>query len=69
MTNEEHSMPCRLSALLKDNQLGCRNKEPFSIRFRGVAEGFYGHPWSHAARLRQLKFYGEKQDEHVYLRT
>ena len=26
---------------------------------RGVIEGFYGTPWSHAARLDQLDFYGE----------
>ena len=30
------------------------------VRFRGVVEGFYGTPWSHEARLRQLKFYGEQ---------
>ena len=30
-------------------------------------EGFYGTPWSHAARLRQLKFYGEnKMNTYIY---
>lgn len=38
-----------------------------SIRFRGVVEGFYGTPWSHEARLRQLKFYGEnKLNTYIY---
>ena len=37
------------------------------IRFRGVVEGFYGTPWSHEARLRQLKFYGEnKLNTYIY---
>ncbi|MEV0094009.1 beta-N-acetylglucosaminidase domain-containing protein [Streptomyces sp. NPDC050738] len=34
---------------------------------RGVIEGFYGTPWSHAARLDQLDFYGEhKMNIYVY---
>lgn len=34
---------------------------------RGVIEGFYGAPWSHAERLRQLDFYGRtKQNVYVY---
>ncbi|MDE6452125.1 MAG: beta-N-acetylglucosaminidase domain-containing protein, partial [Odoribacter sp.] len=37
------------------------------VRFRGVVEGFYGTPWSHEARLRQLKFYGEnKMNTYIY---
>ena len=37
------------------------------IRFRGVVEGFYGAPWSHQARLRHLKFYGEnKMNTYIY---
>ena len=37
------------------------------VRFRGVVEGFYGAPWSHEARLRQLKFYGEnKMNTYIY---
>lgn len=37
------------------------------VRFRGVVEGFYGTPWSHEARLRQLKFYGEhKLNTYIY---
>ncbi|SFM97037.1 Lactonase, 7-bladed beta-propeller [Streptomyces sp. cf124] len=34
---------------------------------RGVVEGFYGTPWSHAERLSQLDFYGRtKQNVYVY---
>ncbi|MER7476221.1 beta-N-acetylglucosaminidase domain-containing protein [Streptomyces sp. NPDC126510] len=34
---------------------------------RGVVEGFYGAPWSHAERLSQLDFYGRtKQNVYVY---
>nr|WP_308295960.1 beta-N-acetylglucosaminidase domain-containing protein [Streptomyces sp. ISL-96] len=34
---------------------------------RGVIEGFYGIPWTHAARLDQLDFYGEhKMNIYVY---
>ena len=57
-----------LSRLLKDNQLpAVEIKDYPSIRFRGVVEGFYGTPWSHAARLRQLKFYGEnKMNTYIY---
>lgn len=34
---------------------------------RGVIEGFYGTPWTHAERLRQLDFYGRtKQNVYVY---
>ena len=38
-----------------------------AIRYRGVVEGFYGTPWSHNARLRQLQFYGEnKMNTYIY---
>lgn len=34
---------------------------------RGVVEGFYGNPWSHADRLRQFDFYGaNKLDTYIY---
>ena len=34
---------------------------------RGVVEGFYGNPWSHADRLRQFEFYGEnKMNTYIY---
>lgn len=37
------------------------------IAFRGVVEGFYGTPWSHEARLRQLEFYGQnKLNTYIY---
>lgn len=37
------------------------------IPYRGVVEGFYGTPWSHEARLRQLDFYGKhKMNTYIY---
>lgn len=34
---------------------------------RGAIEGFYGEPWSHQDRLRQLNFYGEhKMNSYIY---
>lgn len=34
---------------------------------RGVVEGFYGNPWSHADRLSQFDFYGaNKLDTYIY---
>lgn len=38
-----------------------------AVRYRGVVEGFYGTPWSHEARLRQFRFYGEnKMNTYIY---
>ncbi len=36
------------------------------VPYRGVVEGFYGTPWSHEARMRQLEFYGRNK-MNVYL--
>ncbi|MEG1740886.1 MAG: beta-N-acetylglucosaminidase domain-containing protein [Akkermansia sp.] len=37
------------------------------IEFRGTVEGFYGTPWSHKARLSQLRFYGQnKMNTYIY---
>lgn len=37
------------------------------IEYRGTVEGFYGTPWSHQARLSQLRFYGEnKMNTYIY---
>lgn len=57
-----------LAQLLNDNQLPVVEIKDYpSVRFRGVVEGFYGTPWSHEARLRQLKFYGEnKMNTYIY---
>lgn len=57
-----------LAQLLKE---GCLPevviKDYPSVRFRGVVEGFYGTPWSHEARLRQLDFYGaHKLNTYIY---
>ena len=57
-----------LAQLMKDGQLPATEITDYpEIRFRGVVEGFYGAPWSHQARLRQLKFYGEnKMNTYIY---
>lgn len=57
-----------LKQLLKDGKLPeVEIKDYPSIRYRGVVEGFYGTPWSHQARLGQLKFYGEnKMNTYIY---
>lgn len=37
------------------------------LEHRGVVEGFYGTPWSHQKRLRQIEFYGEnKLNTYIY---
>lgn len=38
-----------------------------AVAYRGVVEGFYGQPWSHEDRIRQLEFYGEnKLNTYIY---
>lgn len=37
------------------------------VPVRGTVEGFYGTPWTHAARLSQLEFYGRwKMNTYIY---
>ena len=37
------------------------------VKYRGVVEGFYGTPWSHADRLDLLAFYGKhKMNTYIY---
>ncbi|MDO4229840.1 MAG: beta-N-acetylglucosaminidase [Capnocytophaga sp.] len=37
------------------------------LEHRGVVEGFYGTPWNHEKRLRQIAFYGEnKLNTYIY---
>ena len=57
-----------LRNLLKENKLPLVEIKDYpSVSFRGVVEGFYGTPWSHEARLRQLKFYGaNKMNTYIY---
>ncbi|QNP74622.1 beta-N-acetylglucosaminidase domain-containing protein [Streptomyces roseirectus] len=57
-----------LRQLLADNRLPDVTVRDWpAARLRGVIEGFYGTPWSHAARLAQLDFYGRtKQNVYVY---
>lgn len=44
----------------------CEVRDWPDVSFRGVVEGFYGTPWSHQARIRQLRFYGANK-LNVYL--
>ncbi len=38
-----------------------------SMKYRGVVEGFYGTPWSHAVRMSLLDFYGRnKLNNYIY---
>lgn len=57
-----------LAQLLNENQLPETEITDYpAIRFRGVVEGFYGTPWSHEARLSQLRFYGDnKLNTYIY---
>ena len=57
-----------LAQLLQDGQLPYVEIHDYpAVRFRGVVEGFYGTPWSHEARLRQLEFYGQnKMNTYIY---
>ena len=57
-----------LRQLMEDGQLPVTEITDWpEIRFRGVVEGFYGAPWSHQARLRHLKFYGQnKMNTYIY---
>lgn len=57
-----------LRQLLKNGELPVVEIKDYpSVRYRGVVEGFYGTPWSHEARLSQLKFYGEnKMNTYIY---
>ena len=54
--------------LFHEGHLPCVGIQDYpDVRFRGVVEGFYGTPWSHEARLRQLRFYGEnKLNTYIY---
>lgn len=57
-----------LAQLIQEDSLRVATITDFpDIAFRGVVEGFYGTPWSHAARLRQLEFYGKnKLNTYIY---
>lgn len=57
-----------LEQLLKLSQLPiCEVIDFPDLTSRGVVEGFYGTPWSHEKRLRQLDFYGKfKLNTYIY---
>lgn len=57
-----------LSQMIRQGKLSlCAIEDYPDIEFRGVVEGFYGTPWSHEARMRQLEFYGKnKMNTYIY---
>lgn len=57
-----------LAQMVRQGDLSlCTIEDYPDIDFRGVVEGFYGTPWSHEARMRQLEFYGKnKMNTYIY---
>lgn len=57
-----------LSQLLQNGKISPVEIQDYpDIAYRGVVEGFYGTPWSHEARMRQLEFYGQnKMNTYLY---
>lgn len=57
-----------LAQMVRQGDLSlCTIEDYPDIAFRGVVEGFYGTPWSHEARMRQLAFYGRnKMNTYIY---
>ena len=57
-----------LRQMIRQGELSlCTIEDYPDIEFRGVVEGFYGTPWSHEARMRQLEFYGKnKMNTYIY---
>lgn len=57
-----------LKYMMQNGQLEvCTIQDWPDVAFRGAIEGFYGRPWSHEDRLRQLDFYGRnKMNVYIY---
>ncbi len=57
-----------LLGIMKEGKLeACTITDWPDVPFRGTVEGFYGTPWSHEARIRQLEFYGRnKMNVYIY---
>lgn len=57
-----------LAQMVRQGDLSiCSIQDYPDIAFRGVVEGFYGTPWSHEARMRQIEFYGKnKMNTYIY---
>ena len=57
-----------LAQMVRQGDLSiCTIQDYPDIAFRGVVEGFYGTPWSHEARMRQIEFYGKnKMNTYIY---
>lgn len=57
-----------LLGMMREGKLeACTISDWPDVKHRGVVEGFYGTPWSHEHRLRQLDFYGShKMNVYIY---
>lgn len=57
-----------LLGMMREGKLeACTISDWPDVKHRGVVEGFYGTPWSHEHRLRQLDFYGRhKMNVYIY---
>ena len=69
--SDERGLFYGVQSLLQDIKNGAYQEIAYSDwpdgPFRGTVEGFYGTPWSHAARLSQLEFYGKnKMNVYIY---
>ena len=53
--------------MAKGQNGNCTAQDWPDVAYRGAIEGFYGRPWSHEHRLRQLDFYGHnKLNVYIY---
>ena len=62
-----HGVQTLLGMMAKGKLEYCQVTDYPDVPFRGVVEGFYGTPWSHAVRLDQIKFYARnKMNVYIY---
>ncbi|MBQ2366301.1 MAG: beta-N-acetylglucosaminidase domain-containing protein [Bacteroidaceae bacterium] len=62
-----HGVQTLLGMMAKGKLEYCQVTDYPDVPFRGVVEGFYGTPWSHAVRLDQIHFYARnKMNVYIY---
>ena len=62
-----HGVQTLLGMMAKGKLEYCQVTDYPDVPFRGVVEGFYGTPWSHAVRLDQILFYARnKMNVYIY---
>ena len=62
-----HGVQTLLGMMAKGKVEYCQVTDYPDVPFRGVVEGFYGTPWSHAVRLDQIHFYARnKMNVYIY---